>query len=186
MLNRVATLNPAGTNSWGNQFQARSGLSAPNYSVAQTQATQFQGAMAASIRPAATFQAYARQAYTSTGIAATYAAQMQHTAFPVAQAEVIYDGDIWDDWGPTLGFGWIPELSIPILVDSDIWQPNLPSSIPVPVGAVDWGWNGAAALGDDGWALIKGASAISPGVRYPNSSLLAWGPPQTHVCQQPH
>jgi len=120
MLNRVATLNPAGTNSWGNQFQARSGLSAPNYSVAQTQATQFQALMAASIRPTATFQAYARQAYTSTGIAATYAAQMQRTALPIAQ-EAIYDGGIWNDWGPTLGFGTIPSSAIPILVDSDIY-----------------------------------------------------------------
>ena len=76
--------------------------------------------MAASIRPTATFQAYARQAYTSTGIAATYAAQMQRTALPIAQ-EAIYDGGIWNDWGPTLGFGTIPSSAIPILVDSDIY-----------------------------------------------------------------
>ena len=39
-----------------------------------------------------------------------------------------------------------------------LWDPLLPSSIPVPLGSVTWGWSGTAAYSSGSWSLISSST----------------------------
>lgn len=54
-----------------------------------------------------------------------------------------------------------------------LWDPLLPSSIPVPLGSVAWGWSGTAAYSSGNWLLTSSSTTAPSWV--PGSSYPTWG-----------